>query len=72
MLLLMSSAAPHESEADLKGRWVILKVDDHREEERGDKVGHGNNNRREILVDQIHHEVLLQGKANQTELFAAP
>lgn len=62
------SAAPHESEADLKGRWVILKVDDHRKEEGGDEVGHGDNNWRQVLIDEIQHEVLLQEITNQMEL----
>lgn len=59
------STPPHEGEADLKGWWVILKVDDHREEKRGDKVGQGDNDWREVLVDEVHHEVLLQEKKNQ-------
>lgn len=68
------STAPHEGEADLKGWWVILKVDDHREEKRGDKVGQGDNDWREVLVDEVHHEVLLQEKkkTNQLQLFDAP
>lgn len=53
------SEAPHEGEADLKGWGVVLKADYHREEEGRDEVGHGDNNRREVLIDQIHQEVLL-------------
>lgn len=39
-----SSNAPHEGEADLKGWGVVLKADNHREEEGRDEVGHGDNN----------------------------
>lgn len=37
-------AVPHESEADLEGWRVVLKIDDDREEEGGDEVGHRDNN----------------------------
>lgn len=37
--------APDESEADLEGWRVVLKVDDNGEEEGGEEVGHGDDNR---------------------------
>lgn len=40
----LKSTVPHESEADLEDWRVVLKIDDDREEEGGDEVGHGNNN----------------------------
>lgn len=43
-LQLFGSSVPHESEADLEGRWVVLIIDDDGEEEGGDEVGHGDNN----------------------------
>lgn len=38
------STAPDESEADLEGWRVVLKIDDNGEEEGGDEVGHGDDN----------------------------
>lgn len=35
---------PHESEADLEGRRVVLIIDDYGEEKRGDEVGQGDDN----------------------------
>lgn len=64
MLSLQTSTAPHKSESDLKGWRVVLKVDDDGEEEWGDEVGQGDNNRREVLIDEIHDEIHLQPRIN--------
>lgn len=44
MLNECKSTVPHESEADLEGWRVVLKIDDDGEEEGGDEVGHGDDN----------------------------
>lgn len=44
MLNECKSTVPHESEADLEGRRVVLKIDDEGEEERGEEVGQGDDN----------------------------
>lgn len=38
------SILPHKSEADLKSRRIVLKVDDKREKYWGNEVGKGDNN----------------------------
>lgn len=59
-----SSSVPHESEADLEGWRVVLKIDDDGEEERGDKVGQGDDNGGKVLMDEIHNKILLQTKTD--------
>lgn len=53
------STVPHESEADLESRRVVLKINDDREDEGGDEVGQGDNNGGQVLVDEIHNEIHL-------------
>lgn len=52
--------APHEREADLEGWRVVLVADDDGEEEGRDEVGQGDDDGGEVLVDEVHDEVLLQ------------
>ena len=56
---------PHQGEADLKGGGVVLEVDDEGEEQRGDEVGQGDDDGGQVLIDEVHHEVLLWDR--QTE-----
>ena len=58
---------PHQGEADLKGRGVVLEVDDDGEEQRGDEVSQGDDDRGQVLVDEVPHEVHLQDKTSQSE-----
>lgn len=54
------SIIPHESEADLEGRRVVLIIDDNGEEERSNEVGQGDNDWGQILDDQIPKGIALQ------------
>lgn len=56
----LKCCVPHEGEADLEGRRVVLVVDDNREEEGSDEVGQRDNDWGQIFIDEIHNEILLQ------------
>lgn len=58
--MILKLCIPHEGEADLEGRRVVLEVDDKGEEEGCDEVGHGDHKWGQILNDEIHNEIHLR------------
>ncbi len=50
---------PHEREADLKGRRVVLEGDDEAEDQRRDEVGQRDDDGGQILHDQLQEEATL-------------
>jgi len=63
----VSQPVPHQRESDFKGGGIVFEVDDEGEQQGCDEVGQGDDDGGQILVDEVHEEILLQDRKSESE-----